>query len=37
MDANYVKLLSQNNIDILKKNNLKILTFTVDKKRIWHT
>ncbi|ACA45391.1 glycerophosphodiester phosphodiesterase [Clostridium botulinum] len=32
MDANYVKLLSQNNIDILKKNNLKILTFTVDKK-----
>ncbi|MBY6999039.1 glycerophosphodiester phosphodiesterase [Clostridium botulinum] len=32
MDANYVKLLSQKNIDILKKNNLKILTFTVDKK-----
>ncbi|NFD77234.1 glycerophosphodiester phosphodiesterase [Clostridium botulinum] len=32
MDANYVKLLSQNNIDIFKKNNLKILTFTVDKK-----
>ncbi|KEI95216.1 glycerophosphodiester phosphodiesterase [Clostridium botulinum] len=32
IDLNYVKLLSQNNIDILKKNNLKILTFTVDKK-----
>ncbi|APH13561.1 glycerophosphoryl diester phosphodiesterase family protein [Clostridium sporogenes] len=32
MDVNYVKLFSQNNIDNLKKNNLKILTFTVDRK-----
>ena len=32
MDVNYIKLLSQNNIDTLKKNNLKILTFTVDRK-----
>ncbi|EJO5348401.1 glycerophosphodiester phosphodiesterase [Clostridium botulinum] len=32
MDVNYVKLFSQNNINTFKKNNLKILTFTVNRK-----
>lgn len=32
MDVNYIKLFSQNNINTFKKNNLKILAFTVDKK-----
>ncbi|WP_251861019.1 glycerophosphodiester phosphodiesterase family protein [Clostridium sp. Marseille-Q2269] len=33
LDLNYVKLFSQKDIDTLKKNDLKILTFTVDKKQ----